>query len=561
MTEHPDGPQAGAPEVLVVGAGPAGLTAACELARRGVRVRVVDQAAGPATTSRATATHARTLEICDQMGLLPALLPLGQRVVHFTLHQHGRRLISFDTNYSRLPTRFPFSLMVDQVITERVLRESLSDLGVRIEWSTTMEALEPGPKQVLALLRRANGETEKTAAGWLLGADGAHSTVRKQLGLQLIGDSTQTWMNADAVLSVDLPRDSNHLIHTGAGTILLVPFPEPGKWRVVDTVDTDHCEDWELVRARLARKLSRALRRPVEVSPPTWVSVFTAQQRMITQMRVGRCFVLGDAAHVHSPASGQGMNTGIQDAYNLAWKLADVVRGHAEEGLLDSYSAERVPVGEKLLGTTRTATTLVALRNGLAPVLLPVGLGVLNVLKPVKRRVESKIIRGFCGLALNYGQSPLSLSQPAPPGDGPAGIQPGYRVACDAPTEQASAGWRGLCAELTDPRWALLAFVSGPGQCAEFRQLLDYADQRYGDAVSLRTVSPVLDEVIGPHPLVDPDDSLRRGLGVRAGGYALIRPDGYLAGKGLIGSVEQLSSLLRGFFLVPKAEVLDDNRQ
>lgn len=559
MTDGPGGPGATAPQVLIAGAGPAGLTAAHELARRGVRVRIIDKASGPAVTSRATANHARTLEICDQMGLLARLLPIGQQVVHFTLHQHGRRLISFDTNYSKLPTRYPFSLMIDQVITERVLRESLGELGTKVEWSTELESLEPRQDQVAVRLRHADGETEDVAVPWLLGADGAHSTVRKQLGLQLIGDSTQTWMNADAVLSVDLPRDSNHLIHTGSGTILLVPFPDPGKWRAVDTVDVDHTEDWEFVRARLGQKLSRALRRPVEVAPPTWVSVFTAQQRMIKDMRVGRCFVLGDAAHVHSPASGQGMNTGIQDAYNLAWKLADVVRGHADESLLDTYSVERVPVGAKLLGATRTATTLVALRNGLAPVLLPVGLGILNALKPVKRRVEGKIIRGFCGLALHYEQSPLTLPRREPGRDSGAGIQPGHRVACDVQAERTSPGWRALCEELTDPRWTLLACAGGPGQCTQIRALLDAVEKGYGEAISVRVVSPVLDDAVGPHPLADPDGGLRRGFGLRAGEYALIRPDGYLAAKGQISSTEGFPPLLRRFFLTPRAEACVDN--
>jgi NADPH-dependent dioxygenase len=524
-----DGTHANAgPEVLVAGAGPAGLTAAHELARRGVRVRVVDKAAGPAVTSRALATHARTLEVYDQMGVLAEVLPLGRRVVHFTLHQGGRTLVRFDTNYADLPTRFPFSLMVDQVKTEQVLRQALARYGVQVEWATALEDFDQDTAGVTAVLRGPGGTTEQRV-GWLVGADGGHSLVRTRLGLPLLGEATETWLNADIVLSGDgLPPDSNHLLHAGKGSILLVPFPEHGKWRAVDTADVTGADDDEAVRAALALKISRALGRTVTVAKPTWVSVFTAQQRMIPQMRAGRCFLVGDAAHVHSPASGQGMNTGIQDSYNLAWKLADVVHGHAADSLLDSYSAERVPVGRALLGSTRTATALVALRAVAAPVVLPAGLAVVRHLPPLKRRIEGKIIRGFCGLALNYRDSPLTGTGPEPQR---TRTRPGDRVACDAQSIQVSAGWRQVCEELRDPRWTLLAFP-GPHEAGDPLAALAEVAREHGAAVSVRIVTETEtgEQAAGPaETLADPGGILRRDLGLRLGECALIRPDGYLA--------------------------------
>ena len=518
----------GGVQVLVVGAGPVGLTTAHELTRRGVRVRVVDQVAGPATTSRALATHARTLEVFDQMGVLDRVLPLGQRVEHFSLHRGGKRLVRFDTNYASLPTRFPFSLMVDQVITERVLREALAEAGVPVEWGVALESFEDDGESVRAVLRHAEGTVEELAVPWLVGADGGKSTVRKRLGLRLLGDSTQTWLNADVVLDADLPPDSNHLMHTDGGTLLLVPFPEPGKWRVVDTEDTTHIVDPGPVCARIAERLESALGTPVTVSDPTWVSVFTVQQRMIERMRVGRCFVAGDAAHVHSPASGQGMNTGIQDAYCLSWRLADVVRGFAGEELLDGYGAERVPIGKALLGSTRTATALVALRNALAPVALPVGLGILRRLGPLKRGIEQKMMRGFSGLALEYPDSPLSRPQP-----GRGGPRPGQRVGCSAETAAASAGWRELCAELTDPRWTVLVFGADATAVRE----------RYSGALSVRTVGAT-----GPRPLADPGDTVRAWFAASDGDYALIRPDGYLAAS---GPLTELTDVLSTCHLLP----------
>ncbi|MFI8931155.1 FAD-dependent monooxygenase [Streptomyces sp. NPDC053474] len=517
----------GRPAVLVVGAGPVGLTLAHELARRDVPVRVVDRAPGPAVTSRALAVHARTLEVCDQMGVLDALLPRGRKVEHFTVHLRGRTLVRFDTDYSAMPTRYPFSLMVDQVVTEQVLRERLSALGVEVEWGVGLDSFTPGDDRVEACLGTPGGGTETVTVPWLVGADGAHSTVRKSLGLRLVGDATETWLNADVESDVDLPGDSNHLLHTGKGTLLLVPFPERGKWRVVDTQDIGGADDPEAVRGRLARKISTAVGRPVEVAAPTWISVFTVQQRMIDAMRVGRCFVAGDAAHVHSPASGQGMNAGIQDAYNLAWKLADVVRGHAQERLLDSYSAERVPIGERLLGSTRVATALVALRNALGPLLLPVGLGTVRRLAPLKRKLERKMIRGFCGLTVAYPDSPLTLPDPAAAVGAPA---PGQRVGCTERAHRDEPGWTGLCAELRDPRWTLLASADA-GRATDDDLLRDLAS-RYGTAVSVRCAGSAGERAGGVVPLPDHSGALRRQLGLKDGYFALIRPDGHLAARG-----------------------------
>jgi NADPH-dependent dioxygenase len=430
--------------------------------------------------------------------------------------------------------------MVDQVKTEAALRDALAEMGVKVEQGVSLEELDPGDDGAGVLLRHAGGRTESFRVPWLVGADGAHSTVRRALGLRLLGEQTQTWLNADVVIDADLQRNSNHLLHTGKGTILLVPFPEPGKWRAVDTVDVSGAEDWELIRSRLAGKLSQALRRPVAVESPTWVSVFTVQQRMIERMRVGRCFVAGDAAHVHSPASGQGMNTGIQDGYNLAWKLADVVRGYADARLLDTYGAERVPIGAKLLRSTRTATGLVALRNTLAPIALPIGARVLNTLKPLKRRIEGKIIRGFCGLALHYADSPLT----AGPASRPGTIPPGHRVACNEAEFAAHPGWRDLVEELRDPRWTLLGF----GDDALSLAVLDDVSDRFGGAVSVRRVTA--GGPAGAATLGDPSGVLRDRLGAPAQGYALIRPDGYLAGVGHLLGGGEFGARLREYGLV-----------
>ncbi|MCX4957487.1 FAD-dependent oxidoreductase [Streptomyces virginiae] len=538
----------GDPQVLVVGAGPVGLTAAHELARHGVRVRLVDAAPGPAVTSRALATHARTLETYDHMGVIDDLLPRGQRVEHFTLHQNGRRLIRFDTDYSGLPTRFPFTLMVDQVITEEVLRTAAAERGVDVEWGLRLAGFEDTGERVRAILEHADGRVEEVVADWLLGTDGGHSTVRKSLGLQLVGESSETWLIADAVVECDLPRDSIHWMRTPAGTVMMVPFPEPGKWRLLDTADVDYDADvpgdGERIARRFADKIHAGIGHSVRVAEPSWISVFTIQQRMIDRMRVGRCFVAGDAAHVHSPASGQGLNTGVQDAFNLAWKLAAVVRGEAAETLLDSYSAERVPVGAELLRSTKFATVLIQLKSRLFAGLLRAAFTVLRRATPIKGRVQRKIMGGMSALGLTYehgavhpaaGPDPVTAGRPALPA---LPVGPGARAArVTGAGYERSVGWREFLAQLREPGWTLLA---APAAVDEGLRAL----VRLHPDITVRTVlsDPGADGA-APGPLADPDGVLRADLDLAAAEWLLIRPDGYVAATGPGDAGQALTAL------------------
>src|SRR5450756_1235166 len=195
-------------DVLVVGAGPVGLTAVHELARYGLSVRQIDAADGPAVTSRALGIHARTLETYDQMGVLRDMLADARKVGHLTLYQNGSRLVRFDTDYSRLPTRHPYSVMIDQARTERILRDAAAREGVSVEWGTKLVDFTDDGEGVTAELARADGRTESFRAAWLLGTDGGHSTVRRRLGLKLRGDQTETWLIADAAVQCDLRPDS-----------------------------------------------------------------------------------------------------------------------------------------------------------------------------------------------------------------------------------------------------------------------------------------------------------------------------------------------------------------
>ncbi|MCO5998980.1 FAD-dependent monooxygenase [Actinoallomurus rhizosphaericola] len=494
-------------DVLIAGAGPVGLTAALQLARWGVDVRVVDIKEGPATTSRALNTHSRTLEVYDQMGILGDIAPFGIRVNAFVRHlEDGPFRLEYD--YDGLATRFPYMFMVDQVITERVLRGHAAVAGVTVEWDTGLSSFTQDDEGVRAVLNHAGGAEEIVRAKYLWGCDGGHSLVRKTLKLPLQGESTYTWLIADAIVDTPVARDGLHWMFPPEGLVMLFPFPDPHKWRLLDTTGEGDPDRPEEVAARFSAKFSQALGRETRVETPTWVSTFTIQQRAVPAMHVGRCFVSGDAAHVHSPASGQGMNTSIQDAYNLAWKLAMVLHGQADPDLLETYDAERVPVGQALLASTGEV--------------MEVAMTTEEDGRDSDYAFLRQLIRGMSGLALNYADSPLTVGgDTVPDATGP---RPGERLTQVDAADADTPGWTALRGAIRQPSWHLLVFAP--------------AEPPHDAPAWLRT------HLISPHrpendrapgsaaTIHDPDQRLHQTLGAGAGDWILVRPDGYLAARG-----------------------------
>ncbi|RKT55652.1 FAD-dependent monooxygenase [Saccharothrix australiensis] len=519
-------------DVLVAGAGPTGLVLAHELLRRGVRVRVVDAKDAPATTSRAVATHPRTLEVYEQMGVVDAILERGQQVRAFTLFQDGGLLTRLDADYRRMPTRYPFTVCIDQVLTEEVLRDAVRRLGVEVEWGVRLEDLAQDATGVAVGLRGPSGRTATTRVPWLVGCDGGRSTVRKRLGFPLVGETSETWLIADADLDVDLPRNSIYWVRNRGLALMMAPMSGQRRWRLLDTAAADLGADPEEVARRFARELSAGLGRPVGVGTPSWVSVFTFQQRMIRRMRDHRCLVAGDAAHVHSPASGQGMNTGVQEAYNLAWKLAMVVRGQAHEAVLDTYSAERVPVGEALLRSTRTATGLIQLKNAAASRLLPVVFAVVRRVAPLRGRIQRKVLGGVSGLNLRYAPGPLVRAG----GEG-RGPRPGERVTNVPDAVTGGPAWAALAARLREPGWVLLL---GPAATPPGALTPDW--------LTAWTVGPD-----GAGAIADPGGTLAGGLGLGPRAWLLVRPDGYVCARGDRFEAVALDRMLRDAGLVTTA--------
>jgi 2-polyprenyl-6-methoxyphenol hydroxylase-like FAD-dependent oxidoreductase len=330
-------------EVLVVGAGPTGLMLAGDLAGAGVDCTVLERRAEESNLTRAFAVHARTLEMLDARGLADGLVTTGARVG--ALRVFGK----LEVDLSRLPTRFPYVLVTPQYNTERVLEEHAGALGAQIVRGAEVVGLRQDNDGVELDVRYRDGTLGTRRAMYAVGTDGVGSTVRRALALPFPGHSAvQSVMLADVRLS-EAPEEVLTVNAAGDGFSFLAPFGD-GWYRVIAWDRRRQLPDDAPVELEEVRDITqRVLGTDYGMHNPRWMSRFHSDERQVTKYRVGRVFLAGDAAHVHSPAGGQGMNAGLQDAANLGWKLAAAVHGGAPVGLLDSYHTERYPVGRAVL--------------------------------------------------------------------------------------------------------------------------------------------------------------------------------------------------------------------
>ncbi|ADD45658.1 monooxygenase FAD-binding protein [Stackebrandtia nassauensis DSM 44728] len=349
-------------QVLVTGAGPTGLTLACGLAAQGIAVTVVDAAPGPATTSRANILHARGVEVLTRVGALGDLPARSLAPVGMTMHARGKALTTMrfapDTRESTQ------ALFISQAAVEAELRRRLDELGVPIQWNRRVLAATPDTDGVTVDF----GDNAPIRTDWLVGCDGARSTVRGLSGIDFPGvPVVEQFLLADVRADWDRDRSTSAgWFHTD-GMLLAIPMRDNdgGLWRLMADVPktSEHLEPEQII-ARFERLLpERTGETGVRIREALWTSVFRIQRRLADSYRAGRVLLAGDAAHIHSPIGGQGMNTGIGDAENLAWKLALVAHGRADESLLDTYTAERRPLATEVLRRT-TANTRVLVGDG-----------------------------------------------------------------------------------------------------------------------------------------------------------------------------------------------------
>ena len=482
-------------DVLIVGAGPTGLTLAIELARRGAGVRIVDAAPAPHRESRGKGLQPRTLEVLEDVGVTGRALATGTTRLPFRKYFDGAHVNDTDPFADARPTPdapYERGVLIGQWQVEELLRERLAEFGVGVEPGTEVTGFEQDEDGVTAVL--ADGE--RIRAGYLVGCDGGRSRVRRAMGVRFDGttEETQSMVVGD-VEAEGIGRDAWHQWFTSdGGGVALCPMPGTNSFQFQASPELD--ASGEVLPPTLEgfqRIFDRHARVPgVTLTDPTWLSIWRVNVRMVDRMRVGRVLLAGDAAHVHPIAGGLGMNTGIQDAYNLGWKLALATAGRAGPGLLDTYEEERLPVAAWTLGvsTELYARVLEAVKEP--------GVGVEAAAPP----------------PMGTGYRWSSLAAPATTGD-PAVLRPGDR-APDAPCLDASGNPVRLFQVYADPRFTLLGFGT---------EVADAVGKLGAEHEGLLQVFTVDDG----GDLRDHEGHARRAYGVTDPALVLIRPDNHVA--------------------------------
>jgi 2-polyprenyl-6-methoxyphenol hydroxylase-like FAD-dependent oxidoreductase len=516
---------ASAPAVLIVGAGPTGLTAAMELSRFGIPVRIIDKLPEPRSTSRALALHARTMELLEQRGPAEEMLRLGTKAQVTHVMADGETLFRID--FASLPSRYNFILLLSQAETERILRDQLARQGVEVERPVEMIALAQTKAGVRAVLRHKDGLLEEMEPAYLICAEGAHSSIRHTLNLPFAGTSLQQgYVLADLYLDGATPDDELSMFLSTHGLLAVFPMghrrfrliaSEPQSSAGETTADPSLGEVqaiFDLYSGQQAR-----------LRDLSWSSRFRINTRMVKTLRQDTVFFGGDSAHVHSPAGGQGMNTGIQDMIDLCWKIAFVLKGYAKPSLLDTYDEERLPVISHVLNTTEKMTeTMQASTSGLSH-------QIFTHLAPMLAGtdfVQQKGTARLSQIAFHYRASSLSAN------DGHEGsLRAGDRVPDMAVSElHGTATGEARLFTLLDPSKITLL----------------YTGEKVGDGVPKNEWGEMV-KAVCVKAVAEPKSAavFRGSFGERNGLYA-VRPDGYLGFAGKQNAEPALRNWLAKWF-------------
>jgi 2-polyprenyl-6-methoxyphenol hydroxylase-like FAD-dependent oxidoreductase len=341
--------------VIIIGAGPTGLALACQLQRYNIDFVILDRNEKTTHLSKAMIVHARTLEIFNEIGLAERAVQTGQRAQRFNMMTRGKlrgqlQLTAFGNGLSQ----FPFALVLEQSKTEKLMADYLNEKGIAIQWSSEVTHFEDNADGVTVFYKDQSRNEHTIKGSYLIGCDGSSSLIRHQLGLHFEGDTQERiFYVADVKLESPFKGHENAwFIMIENGFALFFPMEGEQHYRVIGTVPENIEEREKIQFSDIRQTIKKQVQAPIEFLEEYWFATYKVHSRMVDTFRKGNCFVAGDAAHIHTPAGGQGMNTGIQDAYNLAWKLAFVINGKADKKLLDTYNEERLANAKRLLKTT-----------------------------------------------------------------------------------------------------------------------------------------------------------------------------------------------------------------
>jgi 2-polyprenyl-6-methoxyphenol hydroxylase-like FAD-dependent oxidoreductase len=374
-------------DVLIVGAGPTGMALSIALGQAEIHHMVIDRLSAGLNTSRAAVIHAQTLALLGRLGIADRLVELGVKLANFTIRDRDRALVRL--HFDDLPTKHPYLLMLPQDITERVLAARMAELGTAVRrGADATRVVEDGDRVRVTIAE--NGEEREISARYVVGADGMHSLVRAEAGIDFDGAAYEgSFVLADVRMTWPLGRNEVSLFFSPSGLVVVAPLPD-GSFRIVATMDDAPerpgvCDIQALIDSRGPGEMRGT------VHTVAWSSRFRLQHRLARSYRTGRLFLMGDAAHVHSPAGGQGMNTGLIDAVVLGELLAAVIKGERPDAALDLYEEIRRPAAEKVLEMAGRLTDMATTRNRLKRLVRNAALSLVNLHPAAKRRLEMNL--------------------------------------------------------------------------------------------------------------------------------------------------------------------------
>jgi 2-polyprenyl-6-methoxyphenol hydroxylase-like FAD-dependent oxidoreductase len=542
--------QRSSPDVLIVGAGPTGLSLALALVQQGIQVRLVDKAPSFSGISKAVTLQPRTLEIFQLLGVADRLLRAGVPTGHMNMHVGRKRATVL--HYDRLQSGFPFYLHLHQGQTEQELVQALAERDVTVERSTALEDFRQDASGVTASLLREDGSSEEVRARYLVGCDGGRSQVRSVLGLRFVGERhDDNWIMTDVrIPNMSLSHDERHgfileripfvILPLGGGYYRLISARQPGS-KLEGTEPT--LDEFRDIMTPLGFGHWR-------LEEPLWLTHYKPTQFLVTQYRQGNVFVAGDAAHVNTPIAAQGLNTGVLDAINLAWKLRLGVQGRASQRLLDSYHAERHAAALSMFAENNRLTRLVFGKNPVIRFLARKRLLLLNL----PRQNLANVLR-TSQLGLHYRDSPLVRLLPGARAPRLArgsfnGAQalPGDRV----PHFYLEGERRTWLYAVLRPEFHTLLVLSGspPASAAMMQSLAARARENYGSWLDIHfvfegSIPPGFHEGRTSHAWSDPHLQAHQSLGARGASCVLIRPDAYIATRFPLEAPESLDAYFR----------------